>query len=130
MSDATPIDRANPLLADRTHPILADRSTLAAVCIDMGSVVVDERPTWSHWQSLAVQHLQKAGLPVGRKELRLALREAMIAHAPRVSSHAFGALGGDPADPAGDLEELREPRPAAAVRATPRWSGWRRGTSW
>ena len=29
---------------------LADRSKLGAVCIDMGSVVVDERPTWSYWQ--------------------------------------------------------------------------------
>jgi len=92
-------DSANPLLADRTHPIIVDRSTLTAVCIDMGSVVVDERPTWSHWQSLAVQHLRRAGLPVGRRELRLALREAMVAHAPRVSSHAFTALGGDPAIP-------------------------------
>ena len=99
MTDQVLADRANPILADRSHPIVADRSKLAAVCIDMGSVVVDERPTWSHWQSLAVQHLRKAGLPVGRKELRLALREAMIAHAPRVSSHAFGALGGDPAIP-------------------------------
>lgn len=99
MSDPTVANRANPTLADRSHPIVADRSKLAAVCIDMGSVVVDERPTWSHWQSLAVQHLRKAGLPVGRGELRLALREAMIAHAPRVSSHAFGALGGDPTIP-------------------------------
>jgi HAD superfamily hydrolase (TIGR01549 family) len=82
-----------------SHPILADRSKLAAVCIDMGSVVVDERATWAHWQSLAVQHLKKAGLPAGRKELRAALRTAMIAHEPRVSSHAFGALGGDPAIP-------------------------------
>ena len=29
-----------------SHPILADRSKLGAVCIDMGSVVVDERLTW------------------------------------------------------------------------------------
>jgi HAD superfamily hydrolase (TIGR01549 family) len=79
-----------------SHPILADRSKLAAVCIDMGSVVVDERATWDHWQSLAVRHLRKGGLTVGRKELRLALRAAMIAHEPRVSSHAFRALGGDP----------------------------------
>jgi putative hydrolase of the HAD superfamily len=99
VSGPTVSESSNPVLADRSHPIIADRSKLAAVCIDMGSVVVDERPTWSHWQSLAVQHLKKAGLPVGRRELRLALREAMIAHAPRVSSHAFGALGGDPAIP-------------------------------
>jgi len=32
-----------------THPALKDRSTLAAVCIDMGSVVVDERLTWLSW---------------------------------------------------------------------------------
>ena len=99
MSGAIQTERENPVLAGRSHPVIADRSTLTAVCIDMGSVVVDERPTWSHWQSLAVQHLRRAGLPVGRRELRQALREAMIAHAPRVSSHAFGALGGDPAIP-------------------------------
>jgi putative hydrolase of the HAD superfamily len=86
----------NPLLSDRTHPILADRSRLAAVCIDMGSVVVDERATWSHWQTLAIQQLKKAGLPIGRKELRAALREAMSIHAPRVSAHAFELLGADP----------------------------------
>jgi phosphoglycolate phosphatase-like HAD superfamily hydrolase len=79
-----------------THPILADRSTLAAVCIDMGSVVVDERLTWTRWQTLAVRHLRKHGLTVGRPELRGALRAAMMARAPRVSAHAFGALGADP----------------------------------
>ena len=108
---------AESVLADRSHPIIADRSKLAAVCIDMGSVVVDERPTWSHWQSLAVQHLKQAGLPVGRKELRLALREAMIAHAPRVSSHAFGALGGDPTIPQQiwkDFKNRDRPLPYAA----------------
>ena len=51
------------VLADRSHPIIADRSTLAAACIDMGSVVVDERPTWSHWQSLAVRHLRQVACP-------------------------------------------------------------------
>ncbi|HZO24696.1 MAG TPA: HAD family hydrolase [Chloroflexota bacterium] len=99
MSDAGTATGGNPRLADRSHPILADRSTLAAVCIDMGSVVVNERPTWTRWQSLALQHLRKSGVNVGPKELRLALREAMIAHAPRVSSHAFSALGGDPVIP-------------------------------
>ena len=82
-----------------THPILADRSRLAAVCIDMGSVVVNERPTWTRWQSEALRHLREAGLAVGPHDLRLALRAAMVAHAPRVSSHAFSALGGDPAVP-------------------------------
>lgn len=100
-----------------THPIIADRSRLAAVCIDMGSVVVNERPTWSRWQSLALQHLRKAGLTVGPKDLRLALRTAMIAHAPRVSSHAFSALGGDPAIPQEiwkNFTNLDRPLPYAA----------------
>jgi len=50
VSDTSPTvaDRTNPVLAERNHPLVADRSKLAAVCIDMGSVVVDERPTWSH----------------------------------------------------------------------------------
>lgn len=39
-----------------SHPILADQSKLAAVCIDMRSVVVDERLTWARWQSQAVKH--------------------------------------------------------------------------
>ncbi len=82
-----------------SHPLLADRSKLAAVCIDMGSVVVDERPTWGHWQSLAIKHLQAEGLSVTRKHLRDALREAMVARVPRVSSHVFAALGGSPEIP-------------------------------
>lgn len=80
-----------------SHPVLLDRSHLAAVCIDMGSVVVDERLTWARWQSLAVQHLKRNGRPVTRTHLRRAVREAMLARAPRVSAHAFSALGGDPA---------------------------------
>jgi len=79
-----------------SHPIVADRSKLAAVCIDMGSVVVDERLTWERWQGQAVRHLKQSGVPVGRAQLRQAVRAAMMAHAPRVSAHAFGALGGDP----------------------------------
>ncbi|MCC7371658.1 MAG: HAD family hydrolase [Chloroflexi bacterium] len=82
-----------------SHPALRDRSTLGAVCIDMGSVVVDEHPTWSYWQRLALKHLREGGLSVSRQQLRDALRAAMMAHAPRVSSHAFSALGGDPAIP-------------------------------
>ena len=82
-----------------SHPVLADRSRLGAICIDMGSVVVDEHPTWSYWQTLALEHLRKGGLAVSRKQLRDALRAAMMAHEPRVSSHAFSALGGDPAAP-------------------------------
>jgi putative hydrolase of the HAD superfamily len=100
-----------------SHPVLADRSRLAAVCIDMGSVVVDERLTWARWQSLAVRHLRQGGLAVGRKEMRAALRAAMIAHAPRVSSHAFGALGGDPTVPQEiwkDFANLDRPLPYAA----------------
>jgi HAD superfamily hydrolase (TIGR01549 family) len=79
-----------------SHPIVADRSKLAAVCIDMGSVVVDERLTWERWLSQAVRHLKQSGVPVGRTQLRQAVRDAMIAHAPRVSAHAISALGGDP----------------------------------
>lgn len=79
-----------------SHPALADRSRLGAICIDMGSVVVDERPTWSYWQTLALQHLREGGLSVSRKQLRDALRAAMMAHEPRVSSHTISALGGDP----------------------------------
>jgi HAD superfamily hydrolase (TIGR01549 family) len=82
-----------------SHPAIADRSRLAAVCIDMGSVVVDERPTWGHWQSLAVKHLRSGGLTVTRGDLSKALRAAMVARAPRVSSHAFAALGGSPEIP-------------------------------
>ena len=82
-----------------SHPALADRSRLGAICIDMGSVVVDEHPTWSYWQTLALKHLREGGLSVTRKQLRDALRAAMIAHEPRVSSHAFSALGGDPTIP-------------------------------
>ena len=41
-----------------SHPIISDRTKLAAVCIDMGSVVVDERLTWARWQSQAVRHLK------------------------------------------------------------------------
>jgi HAD superfamily hydrolase (TIGR01549 family) len=82
-----------------SHPVLADRSRLGAVCIDMGSVVVDELPTWSYWQTLALKHLREGGLSVSRKQLRDALRAAMMAHEPRVSSHAFTALGGDPTIP-------------------------------
>ncbi|MGE3270327.1 MAG: HAD family hydrolase [Chloroflexota bacterium] len=82
-----------------SHPVLADRSRLGAVCIDMGSVVVDEHPTWSHWQALALQHLRNGGLKVSKRELHQAIRAAMIAHQPRVSSHAFSALGGDPTIP-------------------------------
>jgi HAD superfamily hydrolase (TIGR01549 family) len=90
---------SQPAALEQRHPILEDRSKLAAVCIDMGSVVVNERPTWSRWQTIALQHLRKSGLNVSPNDLRLALRAAMIAHAPRVSSHAFSALGGDPAIP-------------------------------
>jgi HAD superfamily hydrolase (TIGR01549 family) len=79
-----------------SHPVQADRSKLAAVCIDMGSVVVDERLTWSRWQAQAVRHLKRNGVPVGRTQLRDAVRAAMLAHAPRVSAHALGALGADP----------------------------------
>jgi HAD superfamily hydrolase (TIGR01549 family) len=79
-----------------SHPILADRSTLGAVCIDMGSVVVDERPTWSRWQSLAVRHLKKNGHLADRATLRAALREAMVNRAPFVSRHALTALGAHP----------------------------------
>jgi HAD superfamily hydrolase (TIGR01549 family) len=79
-----------------SHPILADRTKLAAVCIDMGSVVVDERLTWARWHSTAVRYLKKNGVPVRLPELRRALRAAMLARAPRVSAHAFGALGVDP----------------------------------
>ena len=68
-----------------SHPLLEDRSTLGAVCIDMGSVVVDERPTWSYWQALALQHLRKGGRKVSKRELQQALRTAMLAHEPRVS---------------------------------------------
>jgi putative hydrolase of the HAD superfamily len=100
-----------------SHPALLDRSKLAAVCIDMGSVVVNERPTWARWQSLALRHLRKSGLTVGARDLRLALRAAMIAHAPRVSSHAFSALGGDPTIPQEiwqDFANLDRPLPYAA----------------
>jgi HAD superfamily hydrolase (TIGR01549 family) len=79
-----------------SHPILADRSKLAAVCIDMGSVVVDERLTWARWQSLAVQHLRKNGHLVSRPELRAALRTAMLNRAPFVSRQAIAGLGADP----------------------------------
>ena len=79
-----------------SHPVLADRSTLGAICIDMGSVVVDEHPTWSYWQTLALQHLRQGGQTVSRKELRDALRAAMMAHQPRISAHTLTALGGDP----------------------------------
>lgn len=82
-----------------SHPVLRDRSTLGAICIDMGSVVVDEHPTWSYWQTLALKHLREGGLSVSRQQLRDALRAAMMAHEPRVSSHAFSALGGDPTIP-------------------------------
>lgn len=79
-----------------SHPILEDRSRLAAVCIDMGSVVVDERLTWARWQSVAVQHLRKNGHLVSRPELRAALRVAMLSRAPFVSRQAIGDLGADP----------------------------------
>jgi len=79
-----------------SHPILADRSRLAAVCIDMGSVVVDERLTWARWQSLTVQHLRRNGHMVSRPELRAALRTAMMARAMRVSRQAIVDLGADP----------------------------------
>jgi len=79
-----------------SHPILADRSRLAAVCIDMGSVVVDERLTWSLWQSLAVKQLKRGGAMVSRQELRRALNEAMVARRNPVSRHAFREVGGDP----------------------------------
>src|SRR5690349_6809578 len=105
-----------PILADRAHPVIADRSTLAAVCIDMGSVVVNERPTWTRWQSLALKHLRQSGLSVGPQDLRLALRTAMIEHAPRVSSHAFSALGGDPTIPQQiwkDFKNMDHPLPYA-----------------
>lgn len=78
-----------------SHPVLADRSKLAAVCIDMGSVVVDERPTWSLWQSLAVKHLRKNGHLADRATLRAALREAMVGRAKFVSRHALAGLGAD-----------------------------------
>jgi HAD superfamily hydrolase (TIGR01549 family) len=79
-----------------SHPSLADRSHLAAVCIDMGSVVVDERLTWARWQSLTVQHLRRNGHMVSRPELRAALRTAMLARATRVSRQAIVDLGADP----------------------------------
>lgn len=79
-----------------SHPIVADRSKLAAVCIDMGSVVVDERLTWDRWMSRAARHLKQSGVPVERAQLRQAVRAAMLAHAPRVGSRAFEAVGGDP----------------------------------
>ena len=79
-----------------SHPALTDRSKLAAVCIDMGSVVVDERRTWERWQAHAIRHLKAHGVSVGRVELRRAIRAAMIARAPRISAHAFQSLGVDP----------------------------------
>lgn len=78
-----------------SHPVLADRSKLAAVCIDMGSVVVDERLTWARWQSQAVKHLTRRGHTVTLPQLRAAVRAAMLAHAPRVSGHALGTFGAD-----------------------------------
>lgn len=101
-----------------SHPVLANRSKLAAVCIDMGSVVVDERPTWARWQSLALRHLKSGGLAVTRQELRAAVRAAMIEHAPRVSSHAFTALGGDPTIPQEiwkNFKNLDRPLPYASA---------------
>jgi len=75
-----------------SHPIVADRSKLAAVCIDMGSVVVDERLTWARWQSQAIKHLKRRGIVVSVPQLRQAVRAAMLSHAPRASGHALGAL--------------------------------------
>jgi len=79
-----------------SHPLVADRAKLAAVCIDMGSVVVDERLTWARWQSQAVRHLKQQGVAVSLPQLRQAVRTAMLTHAPRASAHAFGLLGADP----------------------------------
>jgi putative hydrolase of the HAD superfamily len=83
--------------APERHPAIADRSHLAAVCIDMGSVVVDERHTWGLWQSLTVKDLRANGHRVDRRRLLEALRDAMRAHAPRASQQALIALGADPA---------------------------------
>lgn len=80
-----------------THPVLADRASLGAVCIDMGSVVVDERPTWRQWHNVALQHLREhTGRQITLRELRAAIREGMLARVPRVSLHAVTSLGGDP----------------------------------
>jgi HAD superfamily hydrolase (TIGR01549 family) len=79
-----------------THPILADRSRLAAVCIDMGSVVVDEGLTWARWQSIAVRHLRQNGHLVSRPALRAALRAAMLSRVKLVSRQAIAGLGADP----------------------------------
>jgi putative hydrolase of the HAD superfamily len=88
-----------------SHPILADRSRLGAVCIDMGSVVVDERLSWGRWQSMTVQHLRKNGHSVDLPGLRKALRTAMLERAPRVSRQALVSLGVDP-DDLGDIWKL------------------------
>ena len=79
------------------HPIVMDRSRLGAVCIDMGSVVVDERLTWGMWQSLTVRDLKANGHRADKKALLLALRAAMLANHPRVSQQALIELGADPA---------------------------------
>ena len=65
----------------------------------MGSVVVDERLTWARWQSQAVKHLTRRGHTVTLPQLRAAVRAAMLAHAPRVSGHALGTFGAEPASP-------------------------------
>jgi FMN phosphatase YigB (HAD superfamily) len=90
-----------PVEVSGRHPILADRSALAAVCIDMGSVVVDEGLTWARWRSAAVRHLQQQGVKITAAEFRDAIRAAMLARAPRITAHAFEALGVDPAAVAG-----------------------------
>ena len=82
--------------APDSHPIIADRSRLGAVCIDMGSVVVDERHTWGLWQSLTVRDLKANGHRADRRRLLQALRAAMVARAPRVSQQALIELGADP----------------------------------
>ncbi|MFN8636267.1 MAG: HAD family hydrolase [Chloroflexota bacterium] len=84
-----------------THPVLADRSQLAAVCIDMGSVVVDEGLTWARWRAAAVRHLKKNGVQITGPEFSRAIRAAMLARAPRITAHAFETLGVDPAAVAG-----------------------------
>ncbi|MDP8921259.1 MAG: HAD family hydrolase [Chloroflexota bacterium] len=89
--------RARRRPAPDSHPIVADRSRLGAVCIDMGSVVVDERSTWGLWQSLTVRDLKANGTRVERRQLLQALRSAMLARAPRVSQQALVELGADPA---------------------------------
>lgn len=88
--------RVRRRLSPDSHPLIADRGRLGAVCIDMGSVVVDERHTWGMWQSLTVRDLKANGHRADRRRLLQALRSAMLARAPRVSQQALIELGADP----------------------------------